>query len=874
MTERTECPDLSRLRALMNHQLSVAEQEWVVLHLNDCEHCQQVLERLTSEENAWAAGLRGLGEHNPELAPGLERVLKDFEPRIPAAETGPEATPPKGVSDFLGDFLAPPKQAEHLGRLGHYEVLEVIGRGGFGVVLKAYDDSLHRVVAIKVLASHLASNATARKRFAREAEAAAAVAHEHVVTIHAVEKDHEPPYIVMQYVSGASLQDRLDREGPLEVKEILRIGAQAARGLAAAHAQGVIHRDIKPANILLENGVERVKITDFGLARTLDDASLTQSGVIAGTPQYMAPEQANGEIVDHRADLFSLGSVLYALCTGRPPFRASTVMGVLKRVSEDDPRPIREVNPEIPDWLEAIVERLHAKHPADRFQSATELAERLEQHLAYLQRPGSTPRPRTEYVNRRRQTAHRGHPLFWIAALVVLSLSCCALPIGLMVSWFMAFDSPPAPAVAIESSGPAIRQPMADVVPLQRENPAFLSQPRVAVGWPPFVIIGREGQPNRPVANLADAIAMAGNGDVIEVQASGMFATSPIDIKNKALTIRAASGFTPGLQFTSDDNTDTPMLQTNAPLVLEGFEFKRLVQRQMNITVGGLDITEGPQPGRRLEQSNEIVRVDDAPLYVANCRFTVDFGYRCIRARNCPQITLRNCQFQGPVIYAVDWESAKDGRAIIENCILGTQVGLGFHCRKDLRDVSIELTHNTIVGAWPYVLLLDSLPDAAAAEPPLSMKSKENAILGSSGLLHFAQSDRFQAEERRLSNQQALAELPKLVRWAEDRNVYEVRTSYTNLTGIEHVRDWEKFWKMDRTGSLQGTLRFKLGPPVGPNLRPESFRLQTESLGQAASKDGRDLGADLDLVGPGDSYERWTKTDPVQGMAQGIGATG
>src|SRR5262249_28357095 len=159
----------------------------------------------------------------------------------------------------------------------------------------------------------------ARRRFTREAQAAAAVTHEHVVTIHGVEEAHDPPYIVMQYVSGLSLQERLDRDGPLELKEILRIGSQAPRGLAAAHAQGVIHRDIKPANILLENGIERVKITDFGLARTLDDASLTQSGVIAGTPQYMAPEQANGEAIDHRADLFSLGSVVYALCTGRPP---------------------------------------------------------------------------------------------------------------------------------------------------------------------------------------------------------------------------------------------------------------------------------------------------------------------------------------------------------------------------------------------------------------------------------------------------------------------------------------------------------------------------------------------------------------------------
>jgi eukaryotic-like serine/threonine-protein kinase len=188
-----------------------------------------------------------------------------------------------------------------------------------------------------------------------------------------------------------SLQERLDQAGPLEPKEILRIGIQVATGLAAAHAQGLIHRDIKPANILLENGVQRVKITDFGLARAADDASLSQSGVVAGTPQYMAPEQAEGKPVDQRADLFSLGSVLYALCTGRAPFRASTTMGVLKRVCEETPRPIREINPAAPDGLVEVIAKLHAKGPAERFQSAAQVAELLSQQLAHLQQPTLLP---------------------------------------------------------------------------------------------------------------------------------------------------------------------------------------------------------------------------------------------------------------------------------------------------------------------------------------------------------------------------------------------------------------------------------------------------------------------------------------------------
>jgi len=168
---------------------------------------------------------------------------------------------------------------------------------------------------------------------------------------------------------------------------------QAAAGLAAAHAQGLVHRDIKPANILLENGVERVRITDFGLARAVDDVSQTQSGVLAGTPQYMSPEQAAGFAVDHRTDLFSLGSVLYAMCTGRSPFRAETAVAVLRRICDGRPHSIRDINPDIPDWLAEIIERLHEKDPANRFQTASEVADLLERHLAHLQQPQSVPRP-------------------------------------------------------------------------------------------------------------------------------------------------------------------------------------------------------------------------------------------------------------------------------------------------------------------------------------------------------------------------------------------------------------------------------------------------------------------------------------------------
>ena len=255
-----------------------------------------------------------------------------------------------------------------------------------GIVLKAFDPTLHRTVAIKIL--RLSSRPAARpgKGLLARPGPSAAIRNEHVVAIHSVDEWKGLPYLVMEFIPGSSLQARIDRTAPLDLNSILRIGMQAAKGLAAAHAQGLVHRDIKPSNILLENCVERVKITDFGLARAVDDASLTQSGVVAGTPLFMAPEQARCETVDHRADLFSLGAVLYAMCTGRSPFRASTTLGVLKRVCDDTHRPVCEVNSDVPEWLSQIIDRLLAKDRAERYQTAEEVVDVLEAHLAQRQR--------------------------------------------------------------------------------------------------------------------------------------------------------------------------------------------------------------------------------------------------------------------------------------------------------------------------------------------------------------------------------------------------------------------------------------------------------------------------------------------------------
>ncbi|MCA9058648.1 MAG: protein kinase [Planctomycetaceae bacterium] len=307
-----------------------------------------------------------------EIPDGVDRTLLsdagDLDDDVAAATSG--------EAEFRR-YLQPSGRPGSLGRLGHYEIEQILGRGAFGIVAKAIDEKLRRVVAIKLMNPELATTSPPRKRFLREAHTTAAVTHENIVAIYAVEE--EPlPYLVMEYIPGQTLQQRMDAQGPLAMQDILRIGQQVAAGLASAHAVNLIHRDIKPSNILLtDNPGERAKITDFGLARAVDDASLTSSGVIAGTPLYMAPEQARGEPLDHRADLFSLGCVLYQMASGRPPFRAANTVAVLKRVCEDTPRPLNDVIPDFPAWLEAIILRLLQKDREDRFQSAQEVADLL-----------------------------------------------------------------------------------------------------------------------------------------------------------------------------------------------------------------------------------------------------------------------------------------------------------------------------------------------------------------------------------------------------------------------------------------------------------------------------------------------------------------
>lgn len=325
---------------------------------------------------------------NPSEPEPISNVTLDPDKTGPAPSTDegnllPTLLPPKHSKGL--DFLAPPLERDEIGRLGDYRVLGVLGRGGMGLVLHAENTKLQRPVALKVMKPDMVADGENRERFLREARAAAAVKHDHVIDIYHVNEVNGVPFLEMPLLQGEPLDKRLQqRPGtPLPLVDVLRIGREVAEGLAAAHAMALIHRDIKPGNIWLESSakpgaLDRVKLLDFGLARfNRDEAPLTCPGAVMGTPAYMAPEQARGQEIDARADLFSLGCVLYEMATGRRPFNGVDTLAILMALANETPRPVRKFNEEVPEELASLIERLLSKDPDGRPASAQEVADEL-----------------------------------------------------------------------------------------------------------------------------------------------------------------------------------------------------------------------------------------------------------------------------------------------------------------------------------------------------------------------------------------------------------------------------------------------------------------------------------------------------------------
>lgn len=502
------CPAPRRLGQLAGGDLPRHLEAGLIQHLDGCPRCRQILDA-QHDSDPLAQALQSRPGQRNEDSQALRAALDQLRPPTPQADAA--ASGQVLYADVLPRLEA--ADGEDLARVAGYHLTEYLGRGGMGVVFKARDPGLDRMVAIKVLSPDMMADEVARQRFLREARAGAALSHPNVVTIHAVSETAGLPFLVTEYVSAGTLAQHLSRCGPLRSDQVAQFGRQIAAGLAAAHEHGIIHRDVKPDNILLETPSGPAKIADFGLARAVDDAKLTQSGLLVGTPAYLAPEAVSesGQL-DHRADLFSLGSVLYTMCTGHPPFAGDSVFAILHSVVAAHPPPIQQSNPDVPEWLIHIIRKLHAKDPAQRYQSAAD----VERHLSDRVRPRISPARWT----RRRQYA--------VVGLAVTML------LAAMLGYVLVSSSP-------------------------RTERALLEAETLTVGTED---------------DLEEILAEAESGAVIELRHDGPFSLPEVQLGRRSLTVVAAEGTRPVLHFHPEDEEEESdgqaMLYSTGDLTLEG----------------------------------------------------------------------------------------------------------------------------------------------------------------------------------------------------------------------------------------------------------------------------------------------------------------
>jgi predicted Ser/Thr protein kinase len=372
----TELPDRHTLQRMLDGDLPPQDVKRISRMIAENPSLLDLLDDMTRD-----APLDRGRTHTPK-DPALRVLLQQMRETSADALGGEQ---PRGRT--LDDdepliFPEAPTERAPLGRLGPYNIIRLLGEGSTGLLYEAYDTKLDRIVAIKVLRRDLAALAAARARFDREARAAAALIHDHIVTVYDVGFMPDfPPFFVMEYINGRSLRENIRRHR-FEISDAVRLTRQVALGLDAAHSRGLIHRDVKPSNIMLDETTGRARITDFGLARSFRPGSdLTRDAAIAGTPAYMSPEQiATPEQIDHRSDIYSLGAVMYELLTGARPF-GGVIRMVLVQVLNDEPRPPRKLNDKLPRDVETVCLKAMDKNPDRRYQSGAEFAAELERLL-------------------------------------------------------------------------------------------------------------------------------------------------------------------------------------------------------------------------------------------------------------------------------------------------------------------------------------------------------------------------------------------------------------------------------------------------------------------------------------------------------------
>lgn len=769
---RESCPSGEVLDALLAGRLRESEELAVEDHIGGCATCQARLQKFTDAAAVLPKTSIPASAQDPADSERLKDVMEAMRRMSPAPATamGTPATDVVPCDDLQNGRAG---WSRRPARIGDYRVEAVLGQGGIGIVYRASDPSLHRDVAIKVLRPALADDAVMRERFLREARNAAALRHDHVVAIYGVGEHAGQPFLVMEYIPGGSLADRLIRKGRLSCPEVVRLGIEVASGLAAAHTKGIIHRDVKPGNILWDAERARYKLSDFGLAKALDDVGLTQTGTVAGTPEYLSPEQAEGRAVDARSDLFSLGAVLYAACSGSSPFRADSTMGSLHRVRTHTPADLRQVRDDCAPELAKLVDCLLAKDPQRRYTSATEVAEELRQLESRIAGDGRvTGRPARRGGRQR------------LARRLVAGIAASALAIAAII-WYTTRDNEPLANAGDQGQS---------ITPLASASQATQRA---------FHIVGRA----ETYDSLSDAVTRAAPKDVIEVHGDANLHVEPIRIEKKPLVIRAARGSRPVILPPVGAAASEPLFSTNSDLTLEGIAIRWAAG-------GTLDGVDSPDIRSAIKTTGGTLRIE-------RCELTVGQRDACLAVLG------GTCELENTRLSALDglcaaWRPRANDRLTLQNCVLTGQccLALSGDDQPGRLPASLHSSQSTWQGRKGLQVNV-----ASAQRFSVTIQTDHNLFAVDHLLVLYWP---FKGPRALMSPDLDFlrGRLRDMISWQERENHYGATTVFLSrqsprqaLTPVDdspkEVAAWEAFWNRPASGSAQGAEAKELRGKVG-----------------------------------------------------------
>ena len=820
------CLSPDGLRTLVEAPEEGLRESEFLEHARTCSSCWNQL-KVLSESDQWLQSFRSVP--SPEsLSQSDLRSISSFNERMLRRFSKPSDEQACWAMEEILSQLEKSANHESLGSLDGFEILKLIGAGGMGVVLKAKDPVLDRAVAIKILHPGMAMLESARQRFVREARAIAAIDLANIVSIFHVQAEGRFPYFVMEFVEGFSLEERLREGAPLPVEEIVSVGRDIAAGLEAVHNMGLVHRDIKPGNILIDAATGRAKLTDFGLVQVSEQGRLTRPGDLPGTPAFLSPEQARGESVDARADLFALGAVFYTMATGQCPFQSSTTIATIRRVCDYDPPPLRELNRELPLSFCELVDRLLRKDRERRVSSAKEVQEWLE---------GDLEAAHTSSLSMKFVAFFKERGQGVIAAVMLIAL------LALFMAGSDYFRETEADDRLAGSYGSNL-------------NESDLSE--VTHVTPQFYIPGNRDGSGSSFESFEEALKAVPAGGTIECRWTGDWRTEPIDLGDKPLILRATRGHRPVFVGT---RRPEPLLRSRALLVLEGLTLK-LPTIQPDVVGATYHSPFG----------DVVLEMIHAPLFMANCRVEM---HRLVGGPIGPNILIgvkgpgkavfENCELYAASVGSVAYlpesrDQERSDRLVFRNCV---QTGFSM---VQIKETCREGPWLELVGNTAAVGYVAGVTDDHPSGHPVIIQARHNIFDLSRVLNTGPAASRHPVES--------------LFRWEDETNLVQVKKEFTwSNPPLATAQEWKRFAgvKPDRPLTVELSLyhRIQQWRRRMDELGSDKFvltRTEREACRSVWPSLASGLGVNPQTCGPGRAYESWRLTPDHLAWLEEVGS--